>query len=165
LLMEGDLILESLIVTAAESFSERPSQRREDETALTRALTDRQRVEGAWRLAAHAVAARAADAQSDEGKWALECLGEYYPLAGDVQEELDIALRSVELGHGYVDTNLAWLVFTQLVGEERTGRMALFDAEDVEAVFMNQLLTIAWDRSEEKFLAEARAHRTDAQDA
>ena len=66
LVIEADLALEALIVTASESVHTARAQREQDEKRLTDALKDPDRVERVWTLVAHAMAARAAAVASKE---------------------------------------------------------------------------------------------------
>ena len=159
LLPEGDLALETLIVTAVELIDDRPGAGKSDEKAITQAVRDRERVASTFRLVVHAVAARATEAGSNDGEWALGRLRETYPLAPAAEEELDIALRSFDLGLGDVDTNLAKLVFAQLLGEERMLEMVAFNAEaaGTPGLLVDEMFRRCWDRNEEGFLKMARS--------
>lgn len=156
LVIEADLALEALITTASESVQWAPSELQRDEKQLTAALKDAERIERVWRLVAHAIAARAAAAASHDGEWALNRLRAHHPLPDQVREDLETALDSFSLGLGDVDTNLARLVFAELIEENAMAELALFSEDGSGGVLTDRLLAIAWDQSEDAFLRQAR---------
>ncbi len=154
-MLEADLALEALIVTATESIQGSDSDRRADEKVIARALRDTSRVEGAWNVVAHVMAARAAETGNEDGKWALGRLTLHRPLNAEDQDSVRTALDSFRLGYGEVDTNPAYLAFRRLVGDEATDRFALFAEErreELDSWIVDRAITIALDHSESSFL-------------
>jgi len=156
LVIEADLALEALIATASESVDWAPSQLEQDEKQLTDALKDAERVERVWRLVAHAMASRAAAAASRDGEWALKLLQAHHPLPDQLSQDLATALDSFSLGLGDVDTNLARLVFAELIGEDSMVELAVFSEDGFGGVLTDRLVAIAWDHSEAGFLRQAQ---------
>lgn len=159
LVIEADLALEALIVTACESVDGAPSDLDRDEKQLTAALKDQEGVEQVWRLVAHAIAARAAAAASNDGEWALKRLRAHHPLPDQLTADLETALDSFSLGLGDVDTNLARLVFAELIGEDAMAELTLFSEDGSGGLLTDRLLSIAWDQSEDAFLRQAQSLR------
>jgi hypothetical protein len=127
--IEADLALEALVVTASESVNADRARLAREEKQLTEAIKDAERVERVWRLVAHALAARAAATTNTEGEWALKRLRAHQPLPQQLAQDLATALDSFSLGLGEVDTNLARLVFAELIGEDPMVDLALFSED------------------------------------
>jgi len=85
----------------------------------------------------------------------LQRLRAHHPLPDDLGQDLSIALDSFALGLGDVDTNLARLVFAELIGEDAMVKLAVFDEDGFGGVLTDRLLAIAWDQGEDAFLRQA----------
>ena len=79
----------------------------------------------------------------------------HHPLPDELRQDLSTALDSFALGLGDVNTNLARLVFAELIGEDAMVELAVFDEDGLGGVLTDRLLAIARDQSEEAFLRQA----------